>query len=483
VPNDYQGVDGGPVNRARHRGLILAVTLTGLLSSNILFTVFAVALPQVAKGLLGSSSPRALATITWVVTAPLLAVAVASPLAGKLSDRMGHRRVYLVGMGSNFSVAVLSALSPDAGSLIAARALGGLVGAGLGASSMAIVLGMYEPHERVKAMGWWSLVGAGGPVLGVAVGGVLIHAIGWRSLFLLEGLVALVALALAAKLLPSHGQGQRLVDSRAVPLDVLGAIVVTGTVGSALFALNRGPVLGWSSPVVAAAYVVCVLGAVATVAVESRAVDPIVPLHYLRRRNFLFPVTALVCSNSAYMGGFLLSPLLIEQVYGHGEAAAGLLVVPRPLTFSLIAPIAGYAAAKLGERTLAVFGAICVAASMVTYTLTTDRSLVLVELALVLSGAGMGVAAPAIGASVANVVDQDALGVASAAQQLLLQLSTVAGIQVLETVQAASAHGQSSALLHSFHVAFVVGATVAVLAVPCAAMLRSTDHGVILPAS
>ncbi len=79
---------------------------------------------------------------------------------------------------------------------------------------MALVLSMFESGDRVKAMGWWSMVGAGGPVLGVAVGGFIIQSIGWRAMFLLEMVLGAVALVLAVAVLPEHGAGQRLTRGR-----------------------------------------------------------------------------------------------------------------------------------------------------------------------------------------------------------------------------------------------------------------------------
>jgi MFS family permease len=457
----------------RYRWVVLAVTLVGLLSSNVLFTVFVVALPTVARGL-HTSVP----TATWVVTAPMLTVAVAVPLAGKLSDRRGHRRVYLVAMVGNVAVAVASALAPTVGVLVAARALGGVDGAGLSASSMAIVLSLFGPGERVKAMGWWSLVGAGGPVLGVAVGGPLIATVGWRSLFGLEVVLAVLALLAAAVVLPEHGAGQRRAPRGGPPLDWAGAAVVVTAVGAALFALNRGPLLGFASPTVLAAFGASAVAFAVLVPLERRRPDPLVPVHYLRRPNFVFPLGAQLLSNFAYMGGFFLSPLLLEQVFGRGESAAGLLVIPRPLTFSVVAPLAGYAAVRLGERVAAVAGTLAVVGSMAAFVLAGHGTgLVLVEVALVLSGVGMGVASPSISASIANVVDQDALGTASAAQQLLVQLATVAGIQVLQSVMEVAARGHpavGASRLPAFHAAFVVGGAVALGGVVLAVRVRPT---------
>jgi len=465
----------------RYRWLVLAVVLAGLLSSNVLFTVFVVVLPTVALGLHTS-----VATITWVVTAPMLAVAVCVPLAGKLSDRWGHRRLYMVGMIGNVCVAVLSALAPDAGALIAARALGGLVGAGLGASSMALVLSLFDSGDRVKAMGWWSMVGAGGPVLGIAIGGIIIESIGWRAMFFLEMLLGGIALVLAAVILPEHGAGQRRTSAaagvRLPKLDLWGALLVVLSVGGVLFGLNRAPVVGFGSPLVLGAFCVAVVTGALLVMVERRVDDPLVPFHYLRRRNFVLPLGTQALAQFAYMGGFFLSPLLLEQVYHYGDSASGLLVIARPVSFAIFAPAAGYVAVRVGERLTAVFGTCAVVASMASFALTSHSTgVALVEIALVLSGMGMGIAQPSISASIANVVDQDALGTASAMQQLVVQVATVAGIQVSQTVQESALHGHTADPIASFHVAFVMGGCVVAAGVLCAMGLRSTARGPIEP--
>jgi EmrB/QacA subfamily drug resistance transporter len=459
-------------SESRYRWWVLVVVLAGLFSVNVLFTVFVVALPSVAHGLHTS-----LPTVTWVVTGPMLAYAVFAPIAGKAGDRLGHRRLYLAALGANLGVALLSATAPTVGVLITARVMGGLVGATLGATSMALVLGAFSQGERVKAMGWWSLVGAGGPVVGVAVGGFIIQSIGWRWMFMLEMFLGVVAFVLAAIVLPEFAVGRGPGSHAGKRVDVAGAAFVVIGVGSLLFGLNRAPVLGWSSTTVLAAFAIAVVGIAALVPVELRAEDPLVPFRWLRRRNFAFPIGAQMGANFAYMGGFFLAPLLLEQVYGKGESAAGLLVIPRPLAFSLCAPIAGYVAVRVGERTTAVTGTFAVFASMLVFAMTGHSTgVALVEVGLVLSGIGLGVSSPSIGASVANAVPQDSLGTASATQQLMTQIATIAGIQVMQTVQTSRARVPGVSLLDSFHTAYLVGGAVAVTGVVCAAFLRSTDR-------
>ncbi len=159
------------------------------------------------------------------------------------------------------------------------------------------------------------------------------------------------------------------------------------------------------------------------------------------KRNFVFPLGARAFVNFAYMGGFFLFPILMERVYGYSETQAGLLSTARPLVFSLSAPIAGYAAVKVGERWSIVAGAGALAVSMLVFTqVGVDPSVALIVVALALSGLANGVSTPSTASSAANEVEPDELGVMSAAQLLITQIGVVAGIQVMVTVQA-SAHG------------------------------------------
>ena len=457
----------------RYQWWVLWVALSGLLATNLLFTVFVVALPEVAHGLKVSE-----ATVTWTVTGPMLAFGIIAPLAGKAGDLWGQRRMFLIGVTAEIGVAVLSAAAPNAGVLIAARTLGGAVGASIGSASMALVLSVFHKHDRVKALGFWSLVGAGGPVVGVAVGGPVIQVFGWRWMFVLQVPLLIVATLLAVAVLPERAAGRREVTRGRIDLDWAGAGSLAVCVGALLFALNRAPGWGWTNPMVLASFVVSPLAGVVFGVVERRVPDPVFAPHYLRRRNFAFPIAAQTFANFGYLGAFFLTPLLLEKVYGyaHNQSAVGFLVLPRPIVFSAIAPIAGYVAWRIGERTSAVVGTSAVALSMGAFALTGHSTgLVLVEVGLVLSGVGLGVASPSLSSMVSNEFEPEDLGTASGSQQLMNQVGTVAGIQVMQTVQTSAEHGSGAgALLGSFHLAYLVGGAVAVLGVVAATLSRST---------
>jgi len=476
VRTHLEGLGGRARSSPHYRWWVLWVSLSGLLATNLLFTVFVVALPEVSRSLHAS-----VGAITWVVTGPLLAYGVVAPLVGKAGDLFGHRRLFMIGIMTETVAAALSALAPNAGVLIAARVLAGMVGASIGAASMALVLSVFDKSDRVKALGFWSLVGAGGPVIGVAVGGPVIQLFGWRWMFFLQVPLLLIAAALAIAVLPERAAGRRHLKWDELDLDWAGAASIAACVASFLLALTFLPNFGWSSPLVLGLVGFSVVSGIAFRAAERRASEPIFPLAYLHNRNFVFPIAAQSTANFAYLGAFFLTPLLLEESFGylHNQSAVGFLSLPRPIVFSTIAPFAGYLAVRVGERTLAVVGTSAVVLSMGVFALAGHSTgLALVEFALFLSGMGLGVASPSLSSTVSNQFAPEDLGTAAASQQLMNQVGTVAGIQVMETVYEAALRGRHGpgALLHAFHLAYLVGGAVALVGVVAAAMSRSTER-------
>lgn len=481
----------------RYQWWVLWTVLAGLLSVNITFTVFVVALPQVAHQLHTSVS-----TLTWTSTGPLLAFGVAAPILGKLGDLRGYRRLYLMGLSGAAISVVLTASAPTAGVLIAARLFDGVQGAATGAASMALVLEAFSHEDRVKAMGWWALVGAGGPVLGVTIGAPIIQYFGWRALFWGELPLMAIAALLAVTVLPTRdhvgpaggdvassdaegagsvgsvsggGDGVVVTKSPWRELDWMGSATLSTAVTAGLLALNVAPSWGFAAPETLAIFGLSLAAGVVFVFHERRAPRPLIPLHYFRIRNFVFPLGARSLANFSYMGGFFLFPILVERIYGYSETKAGLISTARPLMFSLVAPIAGYAAIKVGERVSVVTGALILTSSMVVFTqLGAEPSVAAILLALTLSGIGIGILTPSTASSASNEIAPDELGVMSAAQLLITQIGIVAGIQVMVTVQASGNAGVGS--LASFHRAYALGAVVAALSVVFGFFVRDTPR-------
>lgn len=457
-------VPGDPAVHER-RWKILTAVLFGLFAVNVTITILAVSIHRIA-GELGTTE----STMTWVVTGPMLAFGVIGPLVGKLGDRLGHRRMFLWGMIGAAAMAAASALAWSAGSLILFRTLGAIEGAATGPASFAIVSRIFSREERVKALGYWAMTGAGGPVVGVVAGGPLVEAFGWRMLFVMQVPLALVALVAAWRLLPetprNHG-GQ---------FDIAGAVLMALAITPAMYALSESTRLGWSHPVILACLVASPLALAAFVRVERRAASPLLPLRYLRVPGFSYAIITQASLNGAYMGSFILTPLLLQNVLGFTETRTGLVSIARPLAFSLAGPMAGYVSGRLGPRWAATAGAISVTCAMGWMaTLGESSGVIVIMGALALAGVGMGIAMPPLSASVTASVDPGDLGIAGAAQQMVNQVGVVTGIQVMHAIQQGrvSAVGEAASY-HWGYLAGLVLALVGVFAAPRIATARST---------
>ncbi|MBI2709285.1 MAG: MFS transporter [Actinobacteria bacterium] len=439
---------------------LLAVVLFGLFSVNVTVTILAVSIPRIARELHSTQS-----TLTWVVAGPILAFGIIGPAVGKLGDLWGQRRIYLLGLAGAALMAGASALAWSAPSLITFRVLGAVEGAATGPASFALISLVFPLHQRVKALGFWSMVAAGGPVIGVVIGGPLVSAVGWRVIFAGQVPLCLVALAVAWRLLPeTPRQSDRT-------FDWAGAALLAATATPLLFALNLGPQRGWSSPVVVGGFAVSPLALAAFVAVERRAVRPLVPLHYFSRRNFSFALAAMFLANAAYMGSFVLTPLLLQNVLGYNEAKTGFVSIARPLSFSITGPLAGFLAVKVGERVCGALGGVVLVVAMVWMsTIRSGSTAVHIMIGLALAGVALGISSPSMGSCITGAVERADLGVAGAAQQMMIQVGTSFGIQLMQSVQAArqSAVGAGAA----FGEGYLVGGVLAAIATVAALCVR-----------
>jgi len=432
--------------RVSNRWAVLVVVLAGLFTVSITITLLAVSLVDIADDLNTSA-----ATLAWIITGPMLAFGIVGPAAGKAGDLFGHKKLFLIGLAGAGVFALATAFAWDAGSLIVFRTLSATFGSATGPAAIAMINRMFEADERVRALGFWSFVSAGAPVLGVVLGGPLVDAVGWRVIFLVQAPLCFTGLVVALLLLPETERGGD------TTFDWPGALALGGGVTLFLLALNRGTFWGWTSPLVLAGFVVGPLLLVLFVWIERRARAPLLPLEWLRRRNVVAPIGSQSLANFAYMGGFILTPVLLERGLAYSTASVGLLIIARPLAFSLTAPAAGMVTVRVGERVAGVFGVATVGVSMLCLSMIgggTEGWFIVFALAL--SGIGLGVSSPAMVATVANAVDEADLGVAGALQQLMNQVASVVGVTVLQAVQVGSeAH---SGLVGSYGNAFLVGA-------------------------
>ena len=221
-----------------NRRLVLIATLTGQFATAFPVTLFSVVLAPIAR-----SYGVAESLLTWAITGPFLVMAVCTPVFGKLGDTYGHRRLFLIGLAGSTVAALATAVAPTAATLIALRIVGQAFGAAAQPTALALIMRVYPVTERAKATGWWAMVGAGAPVIGLVIGGPLAEAFGWRSLFVIQAGITAMSLLLALRTLPRDQQTQR------TRVDFTGAFLLMAGVLAVLFAVNelreRGVAAAW----------------------------------------------------------------------------------------------------------------------------------------------------------------------------------------------------------------------------------------------
>ncbi len=470
----------------RHQWWILSSLLAGLLALNFTFTVFNLILTQLADEFHTSRS-----VINWVYIGPILAYGLVAPIFGKLGDIFGHRRLYLLGLAGAMVSAAATALAPTVGLLIVARVLDGVAGAASGAASGAILNLVFSPQDRVKAGGWWSLIGAGGPVVGLSLGTPIIAVFGWRGLFWIQlGLIA-VAFVVVSLILPHFSAREEDALERRQrarrdfkQMDWLGSWSLSLSIVALMVGLTFGQTnttSQWTSPLVLGCWVVTILSMTAFVWRIRHAENPLIPPKYFTKRNFVWPMVVRTTSNFAYFAGFFLFPFVMELGYAKSTQETGLIAIARPITFAVCSPIAGYVAVRIGERVTAIAGAAFLTFSMVMFAaLHPSTTGWFIIIALALSGLGQGVAMPSAGALMANEVDPSEFGVMSAAQLLGMQVGQVAGSQVCFAIWAAVMHHDGlttksppDEILKTFQIPFIVGAAMAFISLLGSFLFRS----------
>ncbi len=407
---------------------VLVACLSGMAASSFTITILAVSLKAIADDL--DSTPE---IVAWVITGPMLIQALSLPVLGKLGDLYGHRRVYLIGFALASVFALATAAAWSAGSLIGIRVVGQLMGTATWPASTALLFHVYPPNERVRAMGWVSLVTAGAPVFGLAIGGLMVDTLGWRPLFLIQGGLSLAALALATVVLRETSRQQK------VRFDIAGAVTIAIAASAFTFAVNRLPTWGITHPAVFGPALVVPFAIAAFMRAERRAKHPLIPLEFFRRRNFALPMVAQAFAQFAYMGGFIISPLLLLQVFGYSATATSFLTMLRPISFSMASPVGGAIATRIGERTMVIVGMAGLVVSMASFSVgAAYESIPFIGGGLVIAGLAFGIFQPSISAIVGNSVDEHSFGIASSATSMTSSIGAVAGVSVLTAFTADS---------------------------------------------
>ncbi|MER5931948.1 MFS transporter [Streptomyces sp. NPDC002054] len=381
---------------------ILFTTVLGSTMAMLDSTVVNVALPRIGQDLHAD-----LAVLQWTVNAYMLTLAGLILVGGALGDRFGRRRIFVLGVVWFAVGSLLCGLAPNAGVLIAARALQGVGGALLTPGSLALIQASLHPDDRGRAVGLWSGWGGVGAAVGPFLGGWLVDGPGWRWVFLLNVPLAAVCVPVALRHVPesrdpsAHGR-----------FDVLGAVLGACALALVTYALIEAPS---GAPAVPFAAGVGVLLGAGFVLVERRRADPMVPPGIFASRQFTAVNLVTLCVYAAFGGFFFLSVLQLQVVAGYSALGAGAALLPTTALMLLLSARAGELGERIGPRIPLTVGPLLCAAGMLLFLRVGPGASYWADVlpAMLVLGLGMATLVAPLTATVLASVDPGRAGLAS----------------------------------------------------------------------
>ena len=386
-------------------------------------TVVNTALPSIARDFAAPNS-----TLQWVVNSYSLLVAGLLLLGGTAGDRFGRRKLLAVGTVVFGAAAVGAALSPNTTVLILMRGLQGVGAAMMLPQTLSIITDVFERHERAKPIAVWTAVGGLAAGLGPVLGGLLVDNVRWEAVFWLHLLIVAVIL-IGLSIVPESR------DSRQTPIDIPGAILGTGGILAVVYGVIQGPESGWTSPEIISFFAICAVLLAAFGIVEARSTHPMLPIHYLKQRDFVGPALMIMVLILAMSGVFFFTTQFIQLVQGRSALMAGVAIAPVAGTMMLGAGIVMKAGPSLGPRVLSILGGSIIMGGMAVLTLIeVDASYAVPIVGMALFGFGSGMVMPTATDTIMAAVPVDEAGIGSSMNDTSREMGFALGVAILGSI-------------------------------------------------
>ncbi|GAA3438251.1 MFS transporter [Kutzneria kofuensis] len=433
----------------RHALRVLALSSLGVFVVFLDTTIVNVAFETIGRGFRTTTEH-----LSWVLNIYSLVFAAALIPAGRLADRYGRKRVFLIGMTGFAVTSALCGLAVNVPVLIIARALQAAFAALAIPASLALVLPEFPASRRSVAIGTWGTMGAAAAAVGPTLGALLVQYASWRWIFLVNVPICALVLVVGLRLL----RETREPGARGIP-DPVGAVLIAAVPAALSLAIVEGPSWGWSDPRVIAAFVVATALFPVFLWRTRAAARPVMDLALFKVRQFRLVNAASLVFSVAFYGVILSNIVFLQTVWHYPVLTAALAAAPSPILTMIVARPASRLAHTYGHRIVLLAGAVLFAAAqgMLALTISSEPHWAVLWLpAMVVTGTGIGMSLPVQSGASAKSLPPARFAVGSAINQSFRQLGAVLGVSIFAAVAGTPGAGATPDAFH--HVWWIFGA-------------------------
>ncbi len=450
----------------RNRWIALYVLCVGVLMIVLDATVVNVALPSIQSDLGFSQS-----SLAWVVNAYLIAFGGLLLLAGRLGDMIGRKTIFMAGLVVFTVASFVCGIAQSQEMLVAARFVQGVGGAMTSAVVLGMIVTMFgEPREQAKAIGVYGFVASAGGSVGLLAGGILTQSINWHWIFFVNVPIGIATGIVALRLLDrDKGIGF------SAGADIPGAVLITSSLMLGVYTIVKPAAdYGWGSGRALGLGAVSLALLLAFVVRQARARNPLIPLRIFRSRNVSGANVVQALMVAGMFGMFFLGALYLQRVLGYDALEIGLAFLPATLVMGVLSlRYSERLIMRFGARTMLFPGLILIGSGLLLFARAPVNGNYVTDVlpVMLLLGFGIGSSFPALMTlAMSGATPQDA-GLASGLVNTAAQVGGALGLAVLATLSAtrskhllASGHSTAVALTSGYHLAFLIGAGLMVVA-------------------
>lgn len=388
------------------------------LDTQVLFVAFA--------DLRASFPEVSFAAMSWTLSAYTIALAAALVPAGRLADRIGRRRTFLIGLVAFTLASALCAVAASPALLIAFRVVQALGAAALVPASLALILSVFPAEKVPAAVAIWGAIAALAAAIGPTAGALLVDGWGWRSVFLVNVPVGAMAWWLARRTMPES----REATATRIP-DPLGTLLLAGALALLALGIVQSDQWSWLSSRTLGALAGGLLVLAIFVGRTLHHPHPALDLGLFSSRSFRWANIATASFTVGFTAMFFAQVLFLTNVWGYSIVKTGLVMIPGPVVVIVLAPLFGRLAGRVGQRAILIPGGLVYAASglWLVAALSTEPHWVTALLpSALLGGLGVSMVIPHLTSAAVQGLPQDAFGAGSAVNQAVRQFGATFGV-------------------------------------------------------